>query len=187
MSALELLQEEVEREVERIGRAGADAFLSHDPVQVNATLARSESVMSFRGKVVALIKEWKALAEQVNRGTSEGTDTARRNLGRLRKGERTAENAFFMPILQVLSDMGGRGRAGEIVEQVGQVMEPVLRDVDYEPLESDRKPRWQKAANWARRHMVDNGWLKSDSPRGTWEISDEGRARLNSGSRSSER
>jgi len=186
MLALELLQEEIEREVERIGRAGADAFLSHDSVQVHATLARSESVMSFRDKVVALIKEWKPLAKHVNGGADAKIDAARRNLGRLKRGERTAENAFVMPILQVLSDMGGRGRAGEIVEQVGQVIEPVLRDVDYEPLKSDGKPRWQKAANWARKHMVDNGLLKSDSPRGTWEISDEGRARLDTGSRSSE-
>ena len=186
MSALELLQEEVEREVERIDRAGADAFRSRDRVQVNAKWEQSEAVVAFRSKIAALIKEWKALAKRVNRGADGRTDAAPRNLGRLHKGERTAEDAFFMPILQVLSDMGGRGRAGEIVEQVGQVMEPVLHDVDYELLESDGKPRWQKAANWARKHMVDNGLLRADSPRGTWEISDEGRARLDSGSRSSE-
>ena len=59
-------------------------------------------------------------------------------------------------------------------------MQPVLGDVDHGALRGDGKPRWQRAANWARRHMVLDGLLKSDSPRGVWEISEAGRARLGS-------
>lgn len=186
-SALELLREEVEREMERIGRVGADAFLSLDldRAQINAALARSEAMVAFRGKVTALIEEWNALAKRVNRGANGKTGAARRNLGRLPRGERTPEKAFVQPILRVLNEMGGRGQAGEVVERVGQVMEPDLREVDYQPLPRDGKPRWQKSAHWARRHMIGEGLLKSDSPRGRWEISDEGRARLAPGSRSS--
>lgn len=59
-------------------------------------------------------------------------------------------------------------------------MEPVLRDVDFHPLASNGEPRWQKSTNWARFNMVEDGLLKSDSPRGIWEISEEGRSRLGS-------
>jgi len=53
------------------------------------------------------------------------------------------------------------------------------RKVDLEPLASDPKtPRWRNAACWARSAMVNEGLLKSDSPRGVWEISAEGRKRL---------
>lgn len=183
-SALELLREEVEREAERIGRAGADAFLGQDRDRINAALAQSEAVVAFRGKVAALIGEWNALAKRFNRGADGKAGAGRRNFGKLPKGEKTPENAFVQPILRVLNEMGGRGRAGEVVERVGQVMKPILRDVDHQPLPSDGKPRWQKAAHFARFRMIGEGLLKSDSPLGTWEISEEGRARLGPGSRS---
>uniref|UniRef100_A0A7C3EZC1 Restriction system protein Mrr-like N-terminal domain-containing protein n=1 Tax=candidate division WOR-3 bacterium TaxID=2052148 RepID=A0A7C3EZC1_UNCW3 len=35
--------------------------------------------------------------------------------------------------------------------------------------------RWRNAAQWARYNMVKQGWLKSNSPRGVWEITEAGR------------
>ncbi|MCY3763342.1 MAG: hypothetical protein OXH50_19020, partial [Gemmatimonadetes bacterium] len=67
---------------------------------------------------------------------------------------------------------GGSGEADEVVERVGRFMRPTLCAVDYEPLSSDGKPRWQKAVHWARRKMVQDGLLKPDSRRGMWEISE---------------
>ena len=39
--------------------------------------------------------------------------------------------------------------------------------------------RWRNAAQWARQSMIYDGYLKSDSPRGVWEVSDKGREFLN--------
>ena len=87
---------------------------------------------------------------------------------------------FFEPILLVLKEMGGSGEAVELVERVRQAMEPMLRDVDYELLKGDGKPRWEKTLHWARWEMVKDGLLKSNSPRGIWEISEKGRTLLSS-------
>jgi len=58
-------------------------------------------------------------------------------------------------------------------------MKPVLKDVDFAPLASNpENPRWRNAAQWARNSMVNEGFLKNDSPHGVWEISDKGRAML---------
>ncbi len=97
--------------------------------------------------------------------------------GRLPRGQRTSMSEYFVPILRVLKEMGGSGKSVEVVERVGQIMEPILRDVDYELLK-DRQPRWKKTANWARLKMVNDGLLRSGSPRGLWEISEEGLAFL---------
>ncbi|MBK9315390.1 MAG: winged helix-turn-helix domain-containing protein [Acidobacteria bacterium] len=71
------------------------------------------------------------------------------------------------------------GKATDVLEQVGQLMKPVLKDVDFDPLASDpSNPRWRNAAQWAQNSMVQECLLKSDSPQGVWEISGEGRAQL---------
>jgi len=64
------------------------------------------------------------------------------------------------------------------------LMKGVLIRVDYEPLASDPEMlRWRNTAQWARNSMVKEGLLKSNSPRGIWEISEAGRVALTKGIR----
>ena len=176
--ALDLLLEEVERESERVNRTGSDALLNGDHDTAEASLARSKVLAIFRDKADALHKEWKKLAVSIDRGGDEEPDSARRNLGRLSKGLKTTEQEYVEPILRVLIEMGGHGKCADVVKRVGQAMQPVLRDVDRKLLPSDGTPRWQKTVNWARFRMVKDGLLKSSSPHGIWEITEEGRAHL---------
>lgn len=177
---LDLLLEEVEAERAHVKCVGADAFRDGDHDGVEASLAQSKMLEEFHGKAAALRKEWQKLASSASRGKGGKSGSGRRNLGKLRKGLRTPEPEFIEPILRVLIEMGGHGRAATVVARVGEVMQPILCGVDYEALSGDGKPRWEKAANWARRLMVLDGLLKSDSPHGIWEISEEGRAHLGS-------
>jgi len=109
----------------------------------------------------------------------EETKAQRRDLGRLRKGLRTPEAAYYRPILEVLAEMGGSGETGEVLDRVGRKMKGLLKDVDFDPLASGPdNPRWRNAAQWARNAMVREGLLKADSPRGVWQISDKGREML---------
>jgi hypothetical protein len=51
-----------------------------------------------------------------------------------------------------------------------------MSDHDYQPLPSDPDIiRWRKTGQWCRNTMVRQGLLKRDSPRGIWEISEEGK------------
>jgi len=178
-SAFEMLLEEVEAEIDFVNGVGAKAFESRDYDKAKEALERSGTLTAFRDRVVALRKEWEEMAAVAERDEDEETRTARRNLGKLRKGVRTPESAYYRPILQVLDQMGGSGKVAEVLERVGQIMKPVLKKVDYDPLASGPdNPRWRNAAQWARNSMIRDGLLKGDSPRGVWEISDKGRAAL---------
>ena len=86
---------------------------------------------------------------------------------------------------------GESGQAGAVRHGITRALidydaalKPVLKKVDYDPLasgpESGGNPRWRNAAQWARNSMIRDGRLKSDSPRGIWEISEAGRAELKS-------
>jgi hypothetical protein len=177
-SAFDLLLEEIEAEIDFVSRIGARAFEARDYDKAKEALERSGLLTAFRDKVAALRKEWEALAA-AEQHEDEATRSERRNLVRLRKGLRTPESAYYLPILRVLCDMGGSAKMQDILANVGELMKPVLRDIDYQPLASDPDmPRWRNAAQWARNSMVKEGLLKADSPRGIWEITDAGREYL---------
>lgn len=100
----------------------------------------------------------------------------RRNLGRLQRGLRTPEIAFFQPILKALIELNGSAEMDDVLEKVGQSMKGVLRQVDFEPLASGTEMlRWRNTAKWARNTMREEGLLKSNSPQGIWEITEAGR------------
>jgi restriction system protein len=99
--------------------------------------------------------------------------------GRIRKGLRTPEPAFFCPILQALSDLGGSAKRSDIFQLLEHSMRDVLKPIDYQILSSEAEQmRWQNSAQWARNLMVKEGLLQADSPVGIWEITEKGRVFL---------
>ena len=84
-------------------------------------------------------------------------------------------NRFFRPfILRALAQLGGRGRAKEVLELVYQMVKPHLSPVDEERLPLSGGYRWHRKANWERYYMVRDGLLRDDSPQGIWELTEEG-------------
>ena len=92
---------------------------------------------------------------------------------RLRKGEKVPQEAYSTPILEVLYEVGGRGPIDEILQQVESKVRHLLGEVDYQQLNSG-EPRWRNTAMWERYQLVLKGFLKDDSPRGIWELTQEG-------------
>jgi len=178
-SAFEMLLEEVEAEIDFVNGVGSKAFEGRDYDKAKEALERSGVLTAFRDKVAGIRKEWEEMAAAAERVEDEETRAQRRNLGKLRKGQRTPESTYYLPLLRILDQMGGSGKVAEVLERVGKLMKPILKPVDYDPLASGPdNPRWRNAAQWARNSMIRDGLLKADSPRGVWEISDKGRQAL---------
>ncbi len=156
-SAFEMLSEEVEAEIDFVNGVGAKAFGSRDYDKAKEALERAGILTAFRDKVATLRAEWETLAAVAEQEEDEQTKAARRDLGRLRCGLRTPEAAYREPILRVLAEMGGSGRIGDVLERVGQIMKPVLKEVDYDPLASDpdlpagATPPSGRGMRWSRR------------------------------------
>lgn len=180
-SGFEMLLEEVEAEIDFFTRIGSRAFESRDFRKVDESRTQAEKVTAFRDKLAALRKEWDAISGS-EAEDDEDTKAERRNLGRLRRGRRTPEAAYYLPILKALVELGGSAKMQEVLDKVHKSMKPILKDVDHEPLASDPDmPRWRNSAQWARNTMRQEGLLKDDSPHGTWEITDAGKDRLKQG------
>jgi len=101
---------------------------------------------------------------------------ARRVLGRSRGG--TGRGAYRVPILRALVSLGGRAQCRDVLERVEQRLRNNMTAADRETLPSKQRLRWQENAEWERYFMVKDGLLASGSPRGTWEITEEGRRYL---------
>jgi len=130
---------------------------------------------AFREKVNELQKEWGNIFAKVS-VRRRRRKRSRKAQKRLERGLRTREDAFRAPILQALVLLDGSASMAEVMDQVGDLMEDELNEYDRSPLPSTPdSPRWRNTAQWARNAMVKEGLLASDSPRGVWEITAEGK------------
>ncbi len=93
---------------------------------------------------------------------------------RASQGEITTQKTFDIPILETLIEQGGQGRAKKILAQVEMKMKGTLTQHDYETIPSGNAIRWKRTAEWSAKRMRDTGLLCADSPRGIWEISENG-------------
>lgn len=183
-AAFELLLEEIEIEINSLDKAASKASEEHDRKKAREALERADQITAFRAKVVSLRREWETLAKPYKDSENKYIHGERRNMGRLQRGVRTPEDAFYQPILKVLNGAGGPAKVNDVLAKVEQLMREILTQVDYEPLPSQPEtPRWSNTAQWARNTMVKEGLLKSTSPRGIWEITEAGRQFLKEGPR----
>lgn len=179
-AAFEILLEEIEVEIDFINKVGAEAFERSDYDGTREALESAGQIQAFREKIMALRDEWETFAGTQTQRANTEEETIRIEqglLGRLPRGLRTPEEAFYRPILQALNDFGGSAKTSDVLAKLEQTMKDRLKEVDYEPIRSG-EIRWRKTANFARDTMVKKSLLKSGSPRSIWEISDLGRMEI---------
>lgn len=87
--------------------------------------------------------------------------------------DKLPQKEFHRPLLEILHEMDGKARVDEVRRVLKKRIAPRLRPGDYD-LVSTGEPRWWNAACWARNDLKRNGYLRQDSPRGLWELSENG-------------
>jgi tetratricopeptide (TPR) repeat protein len=182
LPALEVLLDEVDEIASRLNEKGAELFKQGDYEQARELLGKAESIAGFRGKVLCLEDDWKAVQVPTVKkpSTSDARIKEKQHIkAPLKKGLMTSKDEFYFPILEALARLEGTGSVQQVLNIVEDLMREELNQYDYAPLpSSSNSVRWKKTAQWARYNMVQNGWLASDSPRGVWEMTDEGRTAL---------
>ena len=178
-AAFDILLEAMDEEIAGINRAVTEALGHGDYARARELVGLAERKVGMREQLLAFRGEWEGVPAARVETNGRSTRAPRRNLGRVGPGLRTREEAFYLPILQTLDEMGGVARASEALERVKERMEHVLKPADLDPLPSNpNMPRWRNSALWARHYMAKEGLVKSDTPHGIWEISEQGREYL---------
>lgn len=89
-------------------------------------------------------------------------------------GKKLPQKEFRNPLLKVLEELGGAGSVEEIREALYPRVAARLSLADHHPVTTG-EPRWWNATCWERANLVREGYLLSTSPRGRWELSEQGR------------
>lgn len=177
-AALHLLRDAIAEEAKRINAEGARAMQAGDYPTAEGAIDFAKRLLSFRSKVEALGQEWGALEQFRDKSSAEVQEiVSKRFFGRRKSGEITGHMEFCRPLLEVLVEMGGKGKTKAVLDRLGEKMKGILKPKDYDTHKSDsHQIRWRNTAQWARNMMVnEDGRMKRGSPNGVWEISEKGR------------
>ncbi len=170
----ELLIEEVDRGIELANIIVNDASQNRDYRTARWATDKAESLDRLRRKLEELRRKWPKLRSGRRPRLRKATQRSPR---KARRGERTPEKDYYVPILEALVELGGRGEAHKVLQLVERKMKPILKPIDYEFVRPGEE-RWRNTARWARDRLVKRGLMKPPEKKGFWEISSEGRAWL---------
>lgn len=96
---------------------------------------------------------------------------------RAKTGTILAESEYEIPMLEIISEHGGRAAAREVLDELETRLGDQLTEVDKQELSSGNV-RWRNRAQFVRLRLVERGDMVKDSPRGMWEVTEQGRRRI---------
>ena len=121
----------------------------------------------------ALVKVLDAAKHESSPAANQGTREPDRRATRPDRGDRLSLEELRQPLMETIYEMGGSVRAGALRPVLRERLSCRLAAADLKPLSSGEE-RWWNAARWERHQLVEQGLLRSDSERGTWELSETG-------------
>ena len=121
----------------------------------------------------ALVKVLDAAGHESSPDADRGAPDRDRHAARPNRGDRLALEELRRLLLESIYEMGGSVRAGMLRPVLRERLSGHLTAVDFEPLASGEE-RWWNATRWERHKLVEEDLLRSDSERGTWELSEKG-------------
>jgi hypothetical protein len=121
----------------------------------------------------ALVKVLDAADHEPSPAANLGALDPDRRATRPSNGKRLSLEELRQPLMETIYEMGGSVRAGALRPVMRERLSFRLASDDLEPLSSGEE-RWWNATRWERHQLVEEGLLRSDSERGTWELSEKG-------------
>jgi len=84
----------------------------------------------------------------------------------------------MLVLMASLEHLGGSGTKEEVLSFVHRKGFLHLTDKAADYTRTSTEPRWQNELAWARKDAVEHRYLRRDSPRGRWQLSQKGIERL---------
>jgi hypothetical protein len=86
---------------------------------------------------------------------------------------KTPSSTLRQLIIESLGELGGSARKNDVLGLIEKKLEGELLPGDMEWRNATNDYAWQNNACWERYRMAQENILKTGSPRGTWELSEE--------------
>ena len=160
--------EETKREVSRETMKGNYDFI--------------EKTLKTLKKIESIKIELKSISTELN-GIEQNTTTKHFGKNKLSRGKKVQQKEYYIPILRTIVSLGGAGDSKLVLERVYTMMQDRFSEYDYGKINSRNEVRWYNTARWARKAMVDMGYLSNNSSYGIWEITERGKEFLDMNSK----
>lgn len=182
LPTIRALLDQIDAVISGLNEEGARLFSEGEYEKARALLNKVDGILAFRGKILCLKDNWKALRvpliEKSSSSDKDKTDI-RYKTKPLKPGLKTGREEFRYPILEALVRLDGSGRVRDVFRIVEEIMADQLNTYDYQPIPSNlNSVRWRTTTHQERYTLVQEGLLADDSPRGIWEITVAGREAL---------
>ena len=119
-------------------------------------------------------KEMRLFLDDIDSRFSFDTDDQGGNTPKKRRSRspKTQPDTLRNLIITGLQKYGGSASKANIVEYVGTQLEGKLLPKDLEWREATNEYTWQNNVGWERNRMIQDGIMKSDTPHGIWELTE---------------
>ncbi|HOQ33582.1 MAG TPA: winged helix-turn-helix domain-containing protein [Candidatus Hydrogenedens sp.] len=174
-AAFDLVCEEIEGLLNAINREVNEASNAQDYDKVQQISEFAKSVKEFKEKVISLQKEWKTIPK----GKPPSQVGKRQGKGKLKRGLKTPQEKYVIPILESLIELDGEAKVKDVLNRVHNKMKGILNEYDYEKLPKTKQIRWENTAMWAKNKMKKEGLLSDDHRKRMWKITDKGKEYYN--------
>jgi hypothetical protein len=167
---------EISRSIERLEKQGIAI-----PEPLRAEKTRLASLLGMKADTTqplhlladafeAILKDLKEML-----GRSRNSIGSKKLRGKHSRTPKTDKKALRMHIIRALKKLGGKAHVSDIIKEIGRQLNGKLLPGDLEWRESTNEYAWQNNAKWERFSMTQDGVLRSDSPRGYWELNEDHR------------
>lgn len=165
---------EIAKSIERLEKAGVSVpdVLRGEKTRLASELAvKSEGLAVMNRLADEMDEVLQDLKERIGRGTpSKGKSKTRRKRS---TSPRTGNDVLREHILRALKKLGGSARVADVIAASGKQLDGKLLAGDLEWRDATNEYVWQNNVKWERQKMVDAGILRSDSPRGQWQLNED--------------
>lgn len=173
-AAMDAQLREISKAVEKLEKQGVSV-----PDVLRAEKTRLASALGIQAEALQVLNQLaddlgEILAElKTQLGRDAQSPQTKKSRGKRSSLQRTPKNVLRQLVIEALQSMNGAGTKSDVLKFMGEKLEGKLLPGDLEWRESTKDYAWQNNTAWERFVMVGEGILKSDSPRGLWELNKE--------------
>jgi hypothetical protein len=165
---------EISKAIERLQKAGVPVpdVLRAEKTRLVASLALTVEAAQALGQ---LADEFQSMLQDLRDRTAQPLASSQKPRSEHSRLPKTSKKVLREHIICALKKLGGSARVSDVIEEIGQYLDGKLLPGDTEWRESTNEYAWQNNAKWERYQMTQDGVLRTGSPRGIWELSEDGK------------
>jgi hypothetical protein len=154
-------------ELKEAKQEGARAFEESQFELAQSAAQKGSVVRPILEQIEALALQWQE--GKVGKEQPPVIDTPEQALREAVSKPETQQNDYVMPILQALQELGGKGTARQVLDQIEGTFSPKVKNGQ------GGSNGWQLAVQTTSAALVKKGFISAESPEGEWKLTTKGR------------